>query len=413
MYNITLKKLHKNHDYKNGASNDILRYFALFLVAYSIIYTFHTKPVYANELGHQLTDVFKTDAFTGSWEVFSKFNWLGKCMNFIISAFSLIGLFLVCYQRFVTMLYLSSRSIFDTVHELKQAGRGQKMLGLFGLFQDNIIRTSNGVGIDGIVSFLLSLLPDVKEYSDFSDKRRQYNINDDDTVTTYMLKIAFPTIMTIFFFTIGFSGTLFQGYATVVSGMAVAADQFVNSNLDDYVTKMINSGSAYQFGFSDDGSNVGKLKQKMAKDTYAKVLKYVSDPTTTAKQAIGTNVDKFIRDNFTSEKISSTLGNDSAGNKKWDSKIDGDEGAKNIMYTVTVNGNREKYSDSDVVKSLAELGSGYTMSSPWGKDSYVHITLQKKANSIEHNYFNVKSNNGNKNNVNKDGANQQAQPNRK
>lgn len=42
---------------------------------------------------HKLTDIFVTDAFSGNWEVFTKMNWLGKIMSWVISAFSLIGIF--------------------------------------------------------------------------------------------------------------------------------------------------------------------------------------------------------------------------------------------------------------------------------------------------------------------------------
>ena len=40
--------------------------------------------VYANG---ELTDLFSTKAFQGSWEVINKFNWLGWLMNFLISVF--------------------------------------------------------------------------------------------------------------------------------------------------------------------------------------------------------------------------------------------------------------------------------------------------------------------------------------
>lgn len=377
---------------------------AAFFMLYSAIITCFGISVYAAS-GESLTDVFKTDAFTGSWEVFSKFNWLGKIMNFIISSFSLIGLFLVCYQRLISMLYLSSRTTFDAVHDIKKAGKGTPILGIVGLFQDNIVKTSNGVGFDSIVSFGLSLLPDVKEYSDFAEDRRQYNLNENDTITTYLLKVSFPTIMTIFFFTIGFSGVLFQGYATVVEAMAVVADNFVNSNLDEYVDKMINSGSAYQFGFADDGTNAGKFRQRIAKDVYAKTLKYIDRPTTDSKQAIGKKVDEFVAENFKNEAISSLLGKDAGGKDRWKESVDGDEGVKNLMFTVTVNGKQNAYSSSDKVKELSDLSAGYVMSSPWGNKSYIHVTLQKKANSVEHNYFNVKGNN--KNTSNSDGSSNQ------
>ena len=44
--------------------------------------------VYAADTGNEaLTEIFKTAAFSGSWDVFTKFNWLGALLQFIISAF--------------------------------------------------------------------------------------------------------------------------------------------------------------------------------------------------------------------------------------------------------------------------------------------------------------------------------------
>ena len=74
----------------------------LVLAVYATLLSASFTSAYAAEA--ELTDLFNTDAFTGSWEVFSKFNWLGGIMNFIISAFCLLGLFLIVYQRMLTML---------------------------------------------------------------------------------------------------------------------------------------------------------------------------------------------------------------------------------------------------------------------------------------------------------------------
>lgn len=167
-----------------------------------------------------LTGIFNTVAFSGSWEVFTKFNWLGALLQFVITAFCLIGLVLVMIQRLVTMLYLSSKPTFDRIHEIKNAGRGGKALGLPGLVKDTIGTANHGTGLDAILSFLLSLLPDVKAYSDYAEDHRQYNLKDDDTITVYMLKVALPTIMIVFFFSIGFNGTLGRAYGQVASAMA-------------------------------------------------------------------------------------------------------------------------------------------------------------------------------------------------
>ena len=69
-------------------------------------------------LADNLLDLFDSYAFRGSLKTIDKFNWVGKLMSYIISVFSMIGLFLVCYQRLISLLYLAGRNTFDTVHEI-------------------------------------------------------------------------------------------------------------------------------------------------------------------------------------------------------------------------------------------------------------------------------------------------------
>ena len=92
-----------------------------------------------------------------------------------------------------------------------------------------------------IIGFVLSLLPDIKAYSDYNPDKPAYNLEESDTITTYLLKISLPTIMTILFFSLGFSGTLWQAYGNVVDAMAVAAEKVVQVDLAGYVNKALNS----------------------------------------------------------------------------------------------------------------------------------------------------------------------------
>lgn len=336
-----------------------------------------------------LTEIFTTDAFTGSWEVFSNFNWLGKIMNFIISAFSLLGLFLVAYQRLVTMLYLSGKPIFERVHEIKTASKGQKVFGLPFMLKATL-NNQYGSGIDSVISFLLSLLPDVKEASDYSDGKRQYNLEDSDSITQYVLKVSIPTIMTIFFFTIGFSGTYFQIYGNIVGAMATVADNFVDTKLSTYMDKLIHKGSAYQFAYDDDGTKVGALRQNIAEDIYTKIIKNIDNPTSDATLMIGQKVDQAVETYFTAEKISAALGAVNSSNEsvmKWDGS---EATAGNVQYSVTVNARHDSYTGEveGATLSLTDMACGYDISSSYANgEGYIHVVFNKKSNSVEHNYF--------------------------
>ena len=331
-----------------------------------------------------LVDLFSTDAFQGSWQVFSKFNWLGGLMQFIISAFCLIGLFLVCYQRLITMLYLSSKTTFDRVDELKSGMSSQKFLGIGAMFKDNFFESKNGVGLDSFVSFLLTLLPNVKAYSDYSNNNKHsYNLKEDDTITTYMLKVAIPTIMTIFFFSVGFSGTLFKAYGVCVDALATVADDFVTTDLSSSVQKMINNGTGYQFAYND-GTEKGKFKQNVAEAVYAKALKKCGDLTTDTKQYVGSQLQADL------DKKWGNLNSISSGAYTFTSANDSEWG--NLKYSVVLNTSESSGGTSSGVAyidiPLSDLGI-YTesgTSSGW----HAHVIVQRKANaSID--YFKVSS----------------------
>lgn len=369
------------------------------MLSYTALATVSVTAVQAKSL----TEVFTTDAFTGTWEVFSKFNFLGMIMNYIISAFSLFGLFLVAWQRFATLLYLSGRSLFDRIHEIKESAKGTKIFGLEGLLLNPLKDSSKyGTGIDAIMSFFMSLCPDMKAASDYAETGGPYNLTENDSVTTYVLKISIPTIMTIFFFTIGFSGTFFQIYGNVVEAMATATDHFVDTKLSTYVDRLINKGAAYKFAYEDDGSNVGKLRQNIAESMYTQVIKNITNPTSDATLLIGKQIDDIVSSDFTAEAISAALGsvNDNEGGNrlKWDGSEDT---ATNVQFSVVVNANSQAFSGevSNAPYNLTTLACGFPIGSSFANDGgigYVHVIFSKKSNSIEHNYFatpNEKSNN--------------------
>lgn len=345
-----------------------------------------------------LTDLFYTSAFSGSWEVFSKFNWLGSLFQFVISAFCLIGLVMTMYQLVVTMMYLSSRSFFDRIHELKNAGRGGKMLGLPNLFKDNITTANNGTGLDAIVSFLLTLLPDVKMYSDYGPERRSYRLDDDDTITTYMLKKALPTIMIVFFYAIGFNGTLFKAYGVLVDAMAVAADEVVKTDLTGTVRKWMNSGSAYKFAYDADGTEYGKFRQNLAEDMYSKILAKTDDLSTNAKLYIGQMIEQYINNNV-------SLSEGYVGDAQVPGFDGSDRDCKNLQISTVVN-STQTYSAGTV---NSELGGGGISMDSFGitGDSagkyYMHVFITKKSNADETNYFEVDEDKAT-DNVNGDGG---------
>ena len=364
-------------------------------------------PIHAESL----TDLFRMRAFQGSMETISKLNWAGALMSGIISIFSFVGLCMLVFRIMTTIMYLSGRNVFDQIHDIKSSSKGAAF-GLPELWK-GVYQSNHGSGLDAFISLFLGLLPDVKMYSDYNDDRRNPQLDGDESITQYILKTAIPNVMMIFFLSIGFSGTLWQMFGTVVDAMTVAADKVANTNLTQNVNRLLNTDSYYKFGFGDDGTNWGKLKENMAKSIYNKVLsKSDSSIDGNTSLALGATIGEFFGDNgdLNAKGISYIcVGEETLA-------ADDMEG-KNIEYSVVVNsvaGKSDKIKNShEYVIPFKELYSGIsgkkdthavTQSasdkatekqnvSNTATDLYVHIYMYRKESAIKHNYFSVKSKN--------------------
>lgn len=265
-----------------------------------LLYMLMPVSVYAEQFstGDDLTVLFHTRGFMGNAEVLSKLNWVGALVSSIISVSCFIGLALTVIRIMFSLLYLSARNLFDTVHEVKQAGNGgggiKDYLSGFGkVFGSSAQKTS---GLDTIVIFILSLLPDIKYYSDFGDESKMPNgLKEDDGVTQYILKISLGTILSIFFFSIGWNGVLWQAYGSVVNGLGVAAERLVTDEFAVAIDDWLNTGKAYSVNLTD-GTERGKFRQKLVKDAISKTNRHLNKSHKEADilHAIGSWIEKRV-----------------------------------------------------------------------------------------------------------------------
>lgn len=382
----------------------ILELLLIAMYAYLVLNTIHLA------LADNLLDLFDSYAFRGSLKTIDKFNWVGKLMSYIISVFSMIGLFLVCYQRLISLLYLAGRNTFDTVHEIKSSlsgGSGRDAFGIRSMFTNAMQGGGQyGTGLDAIVGFLLSLLPDVKKYSDYNPERMAFNVQEDDSCTTYMLKTAIPTIMMIFFFAMGYNGTLWQGYGVIVDAMGTAADQLVSTDLNSIVSTAMNTGKAYKFSWDASDSDYGDFMQDMVKAVYKQALKNGRDYTSDTQQSVGSYVDSIFLTgkgyNKSDMKLykGSTNKTISIGKGKGSIFTDadtlakaignttgfkGEDDAKNLTYTVISNSTKDSYKISNAVELVISAYDVGLNSSANG--NYIHVTISRKKNSDETMYW--------------------------
>lgn len=333
------------------------------------------------EDGQELMDLFQTSAFSGSWEVFSKFNWLGALMNFVISTFCLIGIVLIVLRILITLVFKSGEVLWDKVYDLKNGQKGNKLFGFPGMFRE-VYNGNYGVGLDAAMGFLLSLLPDVKSYSDYNPEKMMYNLQEDDTITTYLLKISLPTIMALFVFAIGFNGILLQGFGNVVNAMAYGAKRLVTVDLSAGVAKVMGAGSLYSFSFNTK-DELGKLKKNVASQIYYKILPKLSNLDTSSMQSLGSKIENWVDTKLTPKNLNQLFDdNESEISEK------STDAASKLSYSVTLNssaGNTDALTGHYVVP-LKTLG----VTTGEGNVTTVHVFITKKANTIEKNYFDVK-----------------------
>lgn len=277
---------------------DLSILFFAFLFAVIVLAPFVAGVAYADGANiTTLTDMFRTESFRGSAEALNGSNFISGILHYVISWFSFVGLCLTLYQKFITLLYLSSRNLFDTIYDIKT----QKMKGSFLGYKDLISSLmkgdngSGGGGIDVFITFFYSLLPNVRAYCDYCpDKMKSNKLDETDGPTQYMLKTAIPTITLVFFLTIGYSGTLAQAYGTIVDGMAMAADNLVSRNLAGYVKRLVGEGGGHQFSLGDTGTAGSVFGEKVAKQMYNQILGICNDTTPEFEQNLGRLIESTV-----------------------------------------------------------------------------------------------------------------------
>lgn len=267
---------------------------------------FLDNPVFADSVGgvQSLTDLFKTETFRGSFTALESAQWIGKFMHYAISWFSFLGLCLTIYQKFITLLYLSARNLFDTVNDIKTQQMKGKAFGITGLVSSLWTNDAQGSavgggGFDVFITFIYGLLPNVKAYSDYGKLEGESgggksSLQATDGVTQYMLKTAIPTIMLIFFLTIGYSGTLTRIYGEVVDGMATAADKLVTGNLSSYIDKLVGEGGGYTFTLGASGTASGAYAEEVAKSMYVEMMRQHNLDSAEFEQALGRVIENAV-----------------------------------------------------------------------------------------------------------------------
>ena len=357
----TINHFHSDFPLKARKKNSTL--FKVFLLVTTFVLV---VPILAYAEGPDLTEIFSTKAFQGSWEIIYQFNWLGQLMNYIISVFCLLGLFLLMFSRMISLLYLSSRNLWDNVDEVKGAMNGP-MFGYPTLFK-NVYSSNHGSGLDAFISFFYGLLPNVKKYSDYGSNSGIGNLSEDDNALNYILKTAPSTILLMFFFAIGFSGTLSQAYGTVVSAMATVADNAVAVNLDKFVDQLFKMGDNPTFVLGEDGTAVGKIQKTVAKAIYREALVASGASDKESKAQLAASAESIAMGYITAGNVGEKVGIAINSDADWD----------RVKVSVKTSASPTGSSQTQVI-ALQEILPNYQGT------QYIHVTFS--AGSGGENYF--------------------------
>lgn len=318
------------------------------------------------------TDIFYTNSFRGAFTWIQKLDWVGMLVQIVISTFSLFGVALMTIRIMTSMLFLSAKGMWEEVHDLKSQG-GSEEKDLFGLvgMGKSWVQGKAGTGLDAIVGAVLLILPDVKRYSDFGEKAGG-DFSDDMTITQYILKIAVPTIMTVFFFAMGFNGTLFQALAVTVDFMGNMADKAISVNYTGIADDAINRITGYKFVFDLDGTNEGKWKQGLAKDIFGRVVSKVRGADAVTLENAGNAIEAWVGE----------IAGEAPGASQLSERVKtGLTGAAKDQYWQYVGYNVE-FSNKEAAgalqsKSLSELVTGNVTEDDNASDLYVNVFIRQ------------------------------------
>lgn len=344
------------------------------------------RPVSADNF----TDVFNTQSFRGSFEWFRHMDWLGTVVQAVISIFALLGTCLIVIRIMTSMLYLSAKGLWEEVHDLKQSSGESEMydLGLLNMAKSWAKGKGGYTGIDAIMGAILTLLPDVKRYSDFGEKSGQ-KFEEDTSVSQYMLKILLPTVLSVFFLAMAFNGTLVKGLAVTVDAMGTIADKAVSVNYSGFVEDLVNSQTGYKFIAGADGTKAGDFVQSVQTEVYGKVVSRVRGVNQNQLYTIGQTVESTLSRDALTSAIAAAQGLDPTVKAAFDDGNPDDYYWELIDADVVVGGSKAdregvlSYSVSELMGSAMDTIGGATANGEEvGSTYYINIYFdQKKAST--------------------------------
>lgn len=241
------------------------------------------------------SDILRSSSFRGALGWVQKVDFIGGILQACISIGSIISAAFMMIQVMASFVYLSSKSIWEMVHEAKEGGSDTELydLGMIGLAK-NWAKGKSGTGLDAIVGFFLTIAPDVKRYSYFSDKAKNEKIKEDMTMGQFTLAIFLDVFISLFIVAMAFNGTLVKAWAISIDALGTLAEHCVSVNYAGYIDDLVAQGTGYKFTFSAYGTAEGDKKQQVASELYGKAISKTRGLSSAHYELMGKNIENII-----------------------------------------------------------------------------------------------------------------------
>lgn len=256
-----------------------------------------TQSAFADRDG--LTGILVSSELAGSVKYLKYMEWYGVLTNAAISVVCLICLGQCVLTFLCTIGYYTAPNYWDMVDAIKQnggsGGGGGGMMGGQGGMNGGGMSAGISSGFDSIVDAVNSMNINLKRYSDCS-AQYQANINIDEYSTGWEYLVAKGPIMIcmILFLNMGWKGTLQHMIAATVDAMTVYAESMPYHKMVEWAEWKAAQETGYEFVLGLSGTEEGKIKERLARQMFSKVMSIGRFKSPEDIQALGTAIEASI-----------------------------------------------------------------------------------------------------------------------
>ena len=340
--------------------------FALLLFS---IFSLHS---YADSI-NGVSDIFNMEAFVGNTKWFEKWNFVGQIIQGGISIGGFVAAVVVAAQMLITVIYFSSPNLWDNVNEIKQSKKGliSYTASIFPSSKDKLMgNLSNGSDI--IIDYLILCAPNIKRYSENAD-------DEYESMGTWFMSTFFKKVILLLTISMMLNGSFMKLYMVVVDGLGVVAERFVETDSEAIVNRLLNTGANYDFTLGATGKGVDSVQGDLCTKLYKEIVKTSENVDTDSKYTIGTEIEKYVKNEFTEKNMRSKLIGVSSDYTMTD------EDWERVNVKVVMNGSATSTNGFDINASALGLEDSATGS----QKRYLHVYLQAGRAVDTTKYFSV------------------------